>query len=322
MKLLLFDNKYFPNAKRGLGFEQDFSFNHERGLAFVNDGIFFACGIRHGGEVHFLKVENTSFPFLKKWVSESFGDNNPFEIEYDLGTYYKRIWRPIATPVGGFPPNLYIKEKNSSFISLKILLNKLEDLFETIEPDSSNLSAYGHRIREILLLACMEVESSWTAVLRENGYEKKGDFTTKDFAKLQNAMLLDGYELILDSYPDFPLVVPFENWDIEKPTQSLSWYDAYNKVKHNREVNLEYATLKNTVDAVGAAVVMFYAQFSAFPLNYHSQKNSILMGVLKINTRRMDRHEKSFYIPNIKIEGSNTKPIASNEWIPVNFKFN
>jgi hypothetical protein len=53
-----------------------------------------------------------------------------------------------------------------SFIALKLLLTKMQDVFETVEPGELNLQTYGHKIRELLLLAAMEVEASWAAALK------------------------------------------------------------------------------------------------------------------------------------------------------------
>jgi hypothetical protein len=236
MKILFFQNKFFPKGRQGSNFDQDFFFHHERGVAFEGANVFFASGVNHGGEVHSARTPSTTFGDLKDWVTKSFGDAQPVESNYILGTYYKRIWRPLAC--GGRPPNVVYQEKlNESFVSLRILLTKLENLFETIEPNQANLSAYGHKIREIILLACMEVESSWTAVLKENGYSS-ARLSTNDYVKLLKPMFLDAYELSLQSYPHFPKFTPFGGWDGSNPTTSLSWYDAYNKTKHDREENL------------------------------------------------------------------------------------
>jgi hypothetical protein len=59
----------------------------------------------------------------------------------------------------------------------------------------------------------MEVESSWTAVLKENGYPSRGRLTTNDYVKLLHPMFLDGYEQSLQSYPTFPAFTPFKGWD-------------------------------------------------------------------------------------------------------------
>jgi hypothetical protein len=165
---------------------------------------------------------------LKDWVAKTFGDTNPTESKCQQGVCYKRIWRPHWPGPGyGSISQTHDAEKiTESLVALRILLNKLEELFETIEPSEDNLSAYGHKTREILLLACMEVESSWAAVLKENAYPQRPPWKTTAYVKLAGPMLLDSYKLTLRSYPHFPSFSPFGSWDAARPTQSLSWYDA------------------------------------------------------------------------------------------------
>lgn len=43
------------------------------------------------------------------------------------------------------------------------------------------------------------------------------------------------------------ILAPFSTWDSKQPTQSLQWYAAYNFTKHDREANLNKATLNDLV---------------------------------------------------------------------------
>jgi hypothetical protein len=79
--------------------------------------------------------------------------------------------------------------------------------------------------------------------------------------RLLPAMKLDAYRVKLMRYPRLTEVVPFYGWSNAQPTQSLDWYDVYNKVKHDREMNFKEATLGNAIIAVAACVVMLAAQF-------------------------------------------------------------
>lgn len=280
--IVFFRNRYYPSARQGANFDVDFNFPHEKGVAFFNESAFFASGINEGGNVHYTNTPNPSMAALKEWVTKSFGDTEPIESAYKPGTVYKRIYRPLSS-IGNFYRAIPQEKFTESFVSLRILLNKLEELFETIEPTQTNLSTYGHKIREVLLLACMEVESSWSAVLKENEYSTSGQLTTRDYVKLLKPMLLDCYELSLQSYPRFPSFKPFAYWDATNSTQSLEWYDAYNKTKHDREDNLRLATLYNTIQAVGATVIMFHAQFGFnFGLTGMDQKGPIIRNIFRV----------------------------------------
>jgi hypothetical protein len=181
---------------------------------------------------------------------------------------------------------------------LRLLLEKLEALFETVQPGTANIQAYGHKIRETLLLACMEVESSWAAVLNANAYPKGGRLNTNDYVKLKGPMLLDGYELSLQLYPSFPKILPFQGWDASNPTSSLIWYDAYNKTKHDREVNLACATLENVVRAVGAAVVLFHAQFGhLFDVEVNDPRVGIIRSIFNIEVPNPSAYPREVYVP-------------------------
>jgi hypothetical protein len=61
---------------------------------------------------------------------------------------------------------------------------------------------------------------------------------------------------------------PFRNWDKAAPTASLSWYDAYNGVKHDREREFERATLENLANGLAACAIMLMAQFGWLGLGY------------------------------------------------------
>ena len=327
MEALYFANKYYPKANTGQNFTQEINFSHQRGVAYESNNIYFASGINRGGHVLFLSAEEAKRMSLEKWIELSFGDSQPASIEKMPGRIYKRIFRPIAIPNSGLPRGISYDEEVlvSSAVSLKMLIRRMETLFETVEPVGANLKTYGHSIRELLLLACMEVESAWSAVLRDNGYSSRATFSTNDYVKLAAPMLLDAYELSLSSYSGFPSFYPFKNWDMTKPTQSLDWYDAYNKTKHDRETYLSLATLENVVRAVGAVVVMFNAQFGYRPLIPGShQFEGPVQNIFKFVTIDMEKYEKEFYLPEMTLDLSqpeHLKAQGSLQWKAENYPF-
>jgi hypothetical protein len=178
-----------------------------------------------------------------------------------LGEYYPRIHRPCST---SFPYEIptYPEITETSAVAVDVLIERMDHLFRVIEPDTANTNAYGHEIRNLLLLASMEVEAAWAAVLRANNYPNANrKWTTTDYIKLLNPLHLSEYELKLTSYPKVPPLTPFATWATSQPTQSLAWYHAYNQTKHDREQAFAAATLKHAINAVAAAVILFYAQF-------------------------------------------------------------
>jgi hypothetical protein len=135
-------------------------------------------------------------------------------------------------------------------------------LFRTVEPVPANNKVYGHEIRHLLLLACMEVESGFAAVLRANGYPPgRSHWTTKDYVKLQKAMLIGQLSVQLRRYPSYPPLSPFRSWNASSPSQSLAWWAAYNATKHNREGEFSQGNLSHAIHAIAATVIMLFAQF-------------------------------------------------------------
>lgn len=313
---LYFRNNLYPNST-----PSGSPFLHDRGVAYFNDDTFFVSGVRHGGSFVVLRHPNASMAALRAWVTTTFGDPKPQESDYEPGTVFKRIRWPFAC-VGNLHRAIDQDKLNQSFVSLRILLNKLESVFEVIEPTKANLSTYGHVVRELLLLACMEVESSWAAVLKENQYASRKPWKTNDYVKLLKPMLLDAYRLSLRSYRDFPKIEPFANWDSGNPTKSLPWYSAYNKTKHDREDNLNLATLESAVNAVGAAAVMFHAQFGFdSESGTGAQDTSAIRSIFSVETDYR-KHDTSCYIPTIPLSGNHfPNPADAWDWKLIDYPF-
>lgn len=320
MQALLLKNEYKPNAKTGDGFLAECSFPYDSVIAFEKDGFYYA--ISGGNPILFKKTDSNTT--LRDWLCGTFGTNEFRKVEISPGIKYRRIWKRGLVNTNPHP-KLEDESLNQASIALTILLSKLEELFTIIEPDPINLLTFGHKIREILMLASMEVESSWSAVLRENGYTQTNKpWNTNDYVKLKDPMLLDTFAISLKHHPRLAKFEPFKNWNATDPTKSIPWYDAYHKTKHNRESFLSTATLENTINAVGAAVIMFYAQFGPQRPGLWTQISTIdtkirslfMIGSNDTTEKKIER----LYIPLIEIKDG--KACTSIEWTTTNYPFN
>jgi hypothetical protein len=308
---------FFQNHKKPISGGGASLFPQERGVAFCNSDYFFAFPLARGGQPYWEYCPGASPDRTRDWVGVRFGDSQPRESEYAPGTVYRRIYHPPVS--GSFYRAIDQGKRSQSFVMLRILLDKLAAVFQTIEPAKANRNTFGHLVRELLLVACMEVEPSWSAVLRENGYPGSR-FTTTDYVKLLEPMLLDSYRLSLSSYPDFPDFSPFDGWDSAASTQSLTWYDSYNKTKHDRETKLHCASLENAVHAVGAAAVMFYAQFGhEVQQSLGEQPTLLIRSAFSLRTD-FAKYEQGIYIPELTVP-PNSSPVPSFDWKPVDYPF-
>ena len=183
--------------------------------------------------------------------------------------YYPRMFRQISGPE---PLSVYGHDFSGDVVAFEILENSLERLFLVIEPDdATNGKTYGHEIRQLLILACTEVENLLKRVLVSNGYPAPAEdrWTTKDYVKVNAPLRLSFYSSELVRYPEYPPSSPFHGWDPAKPTKGLDWYQVYQKVKHDRGGSLKLATFSHAVTAVAAVHVLLTAQFGFGLLKNH-----------------------------------------------------
>lgn len=187
-----------------------------------------------------------------------------------LSKPYHRIFRPslnsscFSDPTWGYAlDRRYIDphEKSSLLSAAKLILKDFTEILEYVEPCDDNLSTYSHRIYELLLRTCTEVEASLEGILIANGYSKPGNRNLNiiDYRKVDPATKLTEYSVIMKQWQPKRCVRPFEAW--KNPKEPLSWYDAYNKVKHDRSNKFFMASLDNLSYAICGLLCILYAQF-------------------------------------------------------------
>lgn len=191
------------------------------------------------------------------------------------GQYYPRIYRPTESELLGrdesdTTPEHQTHHMVDSIGQLLSMTASLKEIFRVIAPTKDNLDVYGHEIRNLLIIACTEVETQWKGILRANSYIASSKYwTTADYIKLLAPLRLDSYAFVMPMYPQISSTIgicPFGSWDAEKPTKSLEWYDAYNSVKHDRENEFHKAKLKYVINAIVACAILFQAQYGQVPL--------------------------------------------------------
>jgi hypothetical protein len=148
-----------------------------------------------------------------------------------------------------------------------LLLQKdLGELFEYIEPSDQNGQCYSFRIHELLLRACVEVEANCKAILKENGYRKRGNWTMSDYKKINVSHHLSSFDVELPVWQGTKKIrKPFKMWGSDG---RLPWYQAYNETKHDRHIGFAKATLDHVIDAVCGVLTMLCAQISTAQYDY------------------------------------------------------
>jgi len=178
------------------------------------------------------------------------------------GKFYKRSIRGLYYNSESCITEIYNHSaKLDEIRSFQSICNSLTSLFDFIEPEHQNLTTYGNKIREGLILGCTEVEYLLKKTLIDNNYTNSARMSMNDYVKTLPYLKLDQYSVKLKMFPDLGAFKPFSNWSSSLPTQSLSWYDSYNAVKHDRGSNKNRSTLEMLINSVAAIHILLEAHY-------------------------------------------------------------
>lgn len=258
---------------------QSYAFKNKQG----NLGLF-----QKDGDVVHYHINNGMFPIYgchswTRWVHQveagyQKGDKEnptPDSISFYLSDHAESVNHEVQNLVKVENPGYHYPRINRGNIEFNYINDSfhqdirayrniqgaLDALFDMLEPNQSNFNSYGHKIRELLILACTEVEYLLLKVITENGYEQKDIYRTSDYVACLDALRLGSFKAELIQYPSIKTFAPFQGWSKESPTKSLPWYDAYNAVKHNRGDNIAKANFEHVLDAVAAIHILLEAQY-------------------------------------------------------------
>jgi hypothetical protein len=281
---------------------------------YLNDGVRFCIPIK--------KEDGSLYDNIEDFLS-----NQPKQLDlkldfkyriiehksnHNIGEYYKNIYRPVVSyklqrfhlvKNDGMPMSdsyddisiwYYRNEYLSHLRQLELILEELKNVFRVIEPTIDNKDSYGNTLRNIIILSCTEIDCMMNKILKSNGYNVKDDrYTMNDYVKLKGALRLDEYSLEFNEYEGMGVFSPYSQWSKEQPTQSIPWYDIYNKVKHDRQTNLKYASLDMALASISAYAILLFSQYGTdnFIWKEHMRRFFNL-------TKRPYWQLEDFYIPH------------------------
>ena len=298
----------YKNTKTSIpGWVDTLHLDHPMGFAYKQDNYYVHIyGRLNGlwalspGLTASQKITNEP---LNDWAVKVFGAEDIKVTNNNPGETIEGIWRPglyyQEEVLQALKTNEY--EQRTTEQALRILIEKLDDLLLYIEPNANSLMAFSHKTRELLILACTEAENTWTKYMTISGVKPTyKDFCTKDYVKLLLPLFLDEYEIKVKPYKSINPIRPFSGWNQTAPTQSLSWYHAYSKTKHDRELYFGEATLINCIQAVAANIVLFCIRFSPYPLFQGANSLSGLVNHL-FSIELTNPDPTTFYIPKMEL---------------------
>ena len=151
----------------------------------------------------------------KFYSSLNEGDNYRLKyLKLGYGQCFNSIYRPVFTydltedfqttsqsetsfiecykdlPINNF------QEYSNQLRQLEIILDDMAEVFKVVVPHHNQFSVYGHAIRNIIILACTELDARMQSILANNGVAPNGNyFVMKDYFKLKEALKLDEYNI-------------------------------------------------------------------------------------------------------------------------------
>lgn len=143
----------------------------------------------------------------------------------------------------------------NSWNYFRMIERDLDDTSQYIEPQGQQ-NAYSLEFSKILVLACTEVESLFKLLCKEI----TGESVAGNIGKYKE-VILGKYPKIIEATVSISRLneslKPFEGWD----NGPLSWWGAYQSVKHDRGKCFAQATYRNAVESLSALYVLLLYLF-------------------------------------------------------------
>ena len=116
---------------------------------------------------------------------------------------------------------------------------------------------YSDAFRQIILVACSEFETMCKYICNEKG---KASDTILKISKC----VLENYPKIVETmiYTKYSFVKPLKKWGIieddygNEKTDGLSWWNAYNNIKHDKKGSFKEATLDNAFMSLASLYII------------------------------------------------------------------
>ena len=188
---------------------------------------------------------------------------------------YHRNYRGIINgPNSGYSQWAYVVDRDYAsspehYVRAFLLIQSdLQRLLEFIEPADLNLDTFSYRVHELFMRSCIEVEANFKAILKENIFNPtdrgrlprpEKSWNIHDYKKVNTTHHLSAYKAHIPIWDGAESAFePFREW---AAAPELSWYQAYNKSKHDRRNEFKKANLRNRRNSVTGLLVLLSSQF-------------------------------------------------------------
>jgi hypothetical protein len=142
------------------------------------------------------------------------------------------------------------------------LESELVDLSFYIAFTESNLQTYSIKIADLLLRTVSECENIMSAICKREGIQFRRSFVKfQEYLDKLNQIYMLNAKIVHFIYKNADVVnciskTPFYQEEETLNRNITDWYNAYNKIKHDRVDNFEKANLKNLIEAMSGLFLL------------------------------------------------------------------
>lgn len=146
-------------------------------------------------------------------------------------------------------------ESNDNYFPAKSVLNSyiaiesmLAEILRTVPYCIEHENIWSPVLVTVLLEACSQLDSVWEFQARQSRYVVKKRLSMRDYHEHFREQIAFKWVVFWGEKPE--QIYPYDSWNNSSDYSKLDWWDAYNKVKHNRLLNRTQATFRHAVWAL------------------------------------------------------------------------
>lgn len=134
-----------------------------------------------------------------------------------------------------------------------VLEEKFRNTLNYVELDDRNGAAFSNEYALLLQSIGAELDNFFKVYCGFSSQDRKTiadycSFVLNDYPNIVNQTVL---------IPDRDMVVrPFQGWNANRPSQSLTFWDSFCKIKHSRYANIQEANQKNALNILAALYIL------------------------------------------------------------------
>ena len=157
---------------------------------------------------------------------------------------------------------------NSYWKRFLYLEKKLIELSNYIDLDERNFKTFSLEIMSLYLSTCSEIEAIYKEISNKKGKNYNFREFRQDFSSLKNnQFLIAKVSLKYNSLELTPFIDINQKKEECDDIVPIKWWQDHNSIKHDRDMNFQYATLENFITALSALYLL--------NLYFHFEKNEL-----------------------------------------------